>query len=345
MRLPGPLRSRLHQLRIPVLLSVAWVPLSLGCGLGSITPEPRGNRAPEVVAEIPHIHLMGWTPEYALAVSPYFSDPDGDSLTFSGTSESAWRLGAPDPLRVSGNFIELNQGAMRPTSKVIVKAADAEGRTARQAFEVTVSGLRPSPPNPHRPRSTTAIPSTMLRPGETTRIALEDFFDVRPHTTYGATSSLASAVRVLVSGETLILEGIRPGPARIRVAATHESGLAAEQTFSVAVVPAEAPPNGWPFLPKPVRARLVPVRSGVSFDLSTLFEDPDGDALFFFAESAEPEKVGVSLSGAKLTILATNGRLWVRDGGSRITVTATDSGGLFAAGEFQVVLLPAIDAT
>lgn len=345
MRPRRPLRLRPNRLRVSLVLPVAWVSLTLGCGLGNTAPEPRGNRAPEVVVEIPQIPLRGWTPEYALAVSPYFRDPDGDSLTFSGTSESAWRLGASDSLRGSGNFIELSQASMRPTSQVVVTATDAEGLMARQTFEVTVTGLMPGPSNPHMPRSTTAIPPTMLRPGETTRIALGDFFDVRPHTTYEATSSLASTVRVVVSGETLALEGIRPGPARIRVTATHESGLAAEQRFSVAVIPPEAPPNGWPYLPKPIRARIVPVQAGVSFDLSTLFEDPDGDALFFSAESAEPEKVGASLSGTRLTILATNGILWVPGGGSRITVTATDSGGLFAAGEFQVVLLPAIDAT
>ncbi|MYH10145.1 MAG: hypothetical protein F4012_08760 [Gemmatimonadales bacterium] len=254
------------------------------------------------------------------------------------------RPGAPDSLRVSGNFIELSQAMMRPASEVVVTATDAEGRTARQTFGVVVTSLRPGPPNPYRPVSTAAIPSTTLRPGETTRMALGDFFHVRPRTTYRVTSSSGSTVRALVSGDTLILEGRRPGPARIRVVATHEAGYFAEQTFNAAVVPPEAPPNAWPFLPKPVRARLVPVRSRVSFDVSTLFQDPDGDVLFFSAESAEPEKVAVSLSGARLTLLAKDGILWVLDGGSRITVTATDAGGLFAVGEFEVVLLPALDA-
>ncbi|MCZ0934182.1 MAG: hypothetical protein OXJ54_03275 [Gemmatimonadetes bacterium] len=344
MRLRRPLTSRPNRFRIPAVLSVALVFLSLGCGLGSTAPRPRSNRAPEIAAEIPQIILRGWTPEYALAVSPYFSDPDGDSLTFSATSESTVRPGAPDSLRVSGNFLELSQGMMRPASEVVVTATDAEGRTAQQTFGVVVTSLRPGPPTPYRPVSTAAIPPTTLRPGETTRMALGDFFDVRPRTTYGVTSSSGSTVRAQVSGDTLILEGRRPGPARIRVVATHEAGYFAEQTFNAAVVPPEAPSNAWPFLPKPVRARLVPVRSRVSFDVSTLFQDPDEDVLFFSAASAEPEKVAVSLSGARLTLLAKDGILWVLDGGSRITVTATDAGGLFAVGEFEVVLLPALDA-
>ena len=81
-----------------VLLAVAPALSVVGCeglltGLGL-------NRAPEALGQIPAVSVE-WDP-IDVAVSPYFSDPDGDPLIFFGHP-----VGLGSIVRTSGNFVEV----------------------------------------------------------------------------------------------------------------------------------------------------------------------------------------------------------------------------------------------
>ena len=68
--------------------------------------------------------------------------------------------------------------------------------------------------------------------------------------------------------------------------------------------------------------RTVDIRGGaLTFDVTTAFEDPDGDPLTFAASSSDTSVAEVVLSGFKATVTP------LAEGMSTITVTATDEGG------------------
>ena len=70
----------------------------------------------------------------------------------------------------------------------------------------------------------------------------------------------------------------------------------------------------------------------LSLDVAPAFADPDGDALTFAVSSSAPDVATVGLAGARLTLTS------VGAGTTTIGVTATDPGGLSAAGSFTVTV-------
>ena len=66
-------------------------------------------------------------------------------------------------------------------------------------------------------------------------------------------------------------------------------------------------------------------QQAAGLDLSSYFDDPDGDALTYAAASTDPAVATAEVSGASLLITA------VVAGKVTVTVIATDPGGLFAA--------------
>ena len=69
--------------------------------------------------------------------------------------------------------------------------------------------------------------------------------------------------------------------------------------------------------------KLEPGES-VTVDVSSYFDDPDGDPLTYRSASKDPDLATVTMSGSDLTITAVSG------GTATVAVTATDPDGLFA---------------
>lgn len=96
---------------------------------------PPDNRPPEVIGEIPEqVRVIGAT--YVFEVSRYFTDPDGDSLTFSATVQDSHIA----TISVSGSSLRI-AGLALGTTTVTVTASDPDGQSATQQFNLTV---RPS---------------------------------------------------------------------------------------------------------------------------------------------------------------------------------------------------------
>ncbi|WP_425153007.1 Ig-like domain-containing protein [Candidatus Palauibacter sp.] len=90
------------------------------------------------------------------------------------------------------------------------------------------------------------------------------------------------------------------------------------------VEPAPAP-NRPPVAVGTIPAMTLAIGESVSLNISSYFQDPDGDPLTYRAESTDPSRVSAAISGTDLTITGIAG------GPASVTVIATDPGGLIAA--------------
>ncbi len=107
--------------------------LALGCGDTGTSPE--GNRAPRPIGLIaPDTVVVGGSAR--IDVAAYFSDPDGDPLTY-GVASSDTRVTVAT---VAGRTVTV-AGVAAGNASVTVTATDPGGLTATQSFAVTVDAV------------------------------------------------------------------------------------------------------------------------------------------------------------------------------------------------------------
>ena len=181
------------------------------------------NRAPEVVDDIPG-QMVQAGETLSVDVSDYFTDPDGDLLTYEAASSDPATAG----VMVDGQTVEV-AGLSRGEAAITVTAGDPDGLTASQVFQVVV-------PN-RAPEVAGVIPVQMVRAGESLPL------DVSPYFTdpdgdllaYEAVSSDPATASVTVDGQIIEVAGEVPGEAKITVTASDPAGLVASQGFQVTV--------------------------------------------------------------------------------------------------------------
>ena len=122
------------------------------------------NRAPEPVGTFPNLTLSAGDTE-SVDVSSYFSDPDGDALSY-GAAPSDTEVAT---VSVSVGTVTVT-GVAEGTATVTVTASDPEGLTATQDFAVTAEGPRPqailSVIAPTSPEGGVAVLEVVLTPPE-----------------------------------------------------------------------------------------------------------------------------------------------------------------------------------
>ena len=113
-----------------MLLAAVVVVVAYSCG----ETEPPENRPPRAVGTIPAQEVMSLD-TLALNLSQYFTDDDGDNLSYTATS------GTPRVVRavVSGSTL-LIIGQQSGGAAISVVARDPDGLTATQQFSVEVVG-------------------------------------------------------------------------------------------------------------------------------------------------------------------------------------------------------------
>ena len=273
------------------------------------------NRGPVAVGSIPDLELTVGA-EASVDVSAYFSDPDGDALSYEATSAD----GSVTTVSVSGSTVTAT-GMAQGTAVVTVTGTDPEGLSAEQTFQVTV---------PNRgPEAVGSIPDLELAVGAEKSVDVSAYFSDPDGDalSYGATSADGSVTTVSVSGSTVTATGMAQGTAVVTVTGTDPEGLSAEQTFQVTV------PNRGPVAVGSIPDLELAVGAEKSVDVSAYFSDPDGDALSYGATSADGSVTTVSVSGS--TVTATG----VAQGTAEVTVTGMDLEGLFAEQAFEVTVL------
>ncbi|WP_420461542.1 Ig-like domain-containing protein [Candidatus Palauibacter sp.] len=280
------------------------------------------NRPPGITATLPDLDLEEGEEEI-IVLSRFFSDPDGDALTFSASSSNP-AVAAADP---SGSAVTVR--ALVPGSTTVtVTATDPGGLEAALAFEVTVPVV--TVPN-GAPESTAPLPDIELAlNGRATVDASPYFRDPDGDgLSYEATSSNPTVATATASGQQVTVEAVSQGASTITVTATDPAGLSAALSFEVAVLPAPNRPPG-------ITATLpdLDLEEGEEHMvvLSRFFSDPDGDALTFSATSSDDTRVGLDASADTI---------WIRgasEGTARITARATDALGLSTAQAFDVTV-------
>ena len=287
----------------------------------SVTVE-EGNRAPVVLlATVPPLNYEVGD-SLVLDVGPFFSDPDGDSLTFTAeTSDSTVVRG-----RMEGS-VALAWAVGPGMATVSVTASDPEGLSATLTATITVTAGNRAPV-----AIAEAMPPYSGVTGDTLSLDIAPFFEDPDgdSLTFEAESSDAAVATASVEGSILTVALVGEGTATVTLTATDPGGLSASLEVAVTVTQGNQAPvttmGPIPPLSGPPGAGPPPL------DLTSFFEDPDGDSLTFTAETSDAAVVTASVEGSMLTVAL------VGVGMATVTVTATDPGGLSASLQVAVTV-------
>ncbi len=273
------------------------------------------NRSPAAADTIPDLTLHK-RETARLDLIPYFTDPDGDTLSYE--IESTDTLVATAIVTIDTILVRARE---KGQAVLTVTASDPGGLSAREAFTVTVLNRAPAIAD--------SIPDQTI-------------FRLQPHTldlavhfsdpdgdalTYSAVSSNRRFVRARVSGSSLTLTAVRKGAAEVTVTATDSDSLAVEQTFAVTVGNrAPVAVGTFPDLELGRGERLT-------LPLDPYFRDSDRDALEYGASTSEPGVATADVRGDLVTLAA------VAEGQTTLTLTATDPDGLMATQTSRIVVV------
>ena len=177
---------------------------------------------------------MGTIPALTLApgatatvdASGYFTDPDGDALTYTAMSSNSEVATAS----VSGSTVTITAVAAG-NATITVTARDPGGLTATQQAGVTVQQSN------RAPSAVGTIPALMLAPGGTATVDASQYFTDPDGDalTYTAMSSNSAVATASVSGSTVTITAVAAGNATITVTARDPGGLTATQQAGVTV--------------------------------------------------------------------------------------------------------------
>ena len=279
------------------------------------------NQPPTAVGTIPHQTLTPGGSSVTVDLTPRFSDPDGDQLTFRVASSDS---GVVSALLSESGLILVPVAA--GTATVTVTATDPGGLSATLTFEVTVGATN------RTPLALGEIPDRSLAAGgsaATLDIAGRFTDPDGDQLIYSATSSDSEVVRAVLSGTELVLIPVAVGTATVTVTATDPGGLSVTQTFEVTVGAPNRAPTAVGSIPD---QRLTAGGSPVTLDVAPNFSDPNGDQLGFEATSSDSGVVRALVSENELILLP------VATGTATVTVVATDPGGLSATHSFRVTV-------
>ena len=181
------------------------------------------NRGPLAVGSIP-VRTIPVGEAETVEVASYFSDPDGDALSYEAMSSNAGIA----TVSVEDGSVTVSALA-KGVVTVTVAARDPQDLIAQQRFQVTV-------PN-RAPEAVAAIPAQTVFAGETASVDASAYFsepDGDP-LTYSAASSAAAVVAASVSGSTLTISAIAVGTATVTITARDPDGLEATSSFGVTI--------------------------------------------------------------------------------------------------------------
>ena len=279
------------------------------------------NSAPVAVGTIENRRSSpGWT--ITFNVSSNFSDPDGDTLTYTASSDDT----AIATVSISAGEVSLKMIAVG-TATITITVTDPGGLTATQTFSAIV--VQPN----STPIITDTIPDVNIWNSFTYDVYAHDHFSDPDGDalTYTATTTDSSIAQVGVGGvgnSTVSILANALGTVTITITVTDTGGATASQSFIATVV--QWPPTTVGTIPDQT---VIVGGTATIDDVSSYFRSPDNKPLTYTAASSDTTKATVSVSNAGVTVTGVAG------GTATITVTATEPAGLSADQTFTVTVL------
>ncbi len=272
------------------------------------------NRPPLVMQSIP-AQVVGVGQSEDLDMAPLFSDPDGDSLTYTAVSADS-SVALVSVVASSVSVVAVAKGE----TTITVTATDTEDLAVTQDFVVTV----PNQP----PLAVGSIPAQTVRVGSVFTVEAADYFSDPDGDalTYAVTTSDLTVAAASATGSTVTVTALSGGEASVTVSATDTEGLVATLTFPVTV------PNRPPLATRDIATRSFDEGETETFDLDRYFSDPDKDDLTFNAKSSDRTVTKVEVDDDEMTVTA------VGEGTASVTVTAADPHGASVSTRFRVIV-------
>ena len=259
-----------------------------------------------------------------LDVTANFSDPEGESLTYTAASDND----AVAKMNIAGNIATITPVSVGETTATIM-ATDGS-LAASQNVTITVSA------GANRPPEAVGImqPLKLILDESAVNVNLATGFNdpEDDKLSYSAESSDTDTVAVDVFGTVLEATPVNEGTATVTVTAADEFGSTAIQTIEVTVAVDPTVNHAPASVTQIDDVELNLGADGATIDVSSNFADPDGDILSFWAVSADVNVVSVDTSGASVTIAP------VSMGSVTIIVSAYDPPGLSASQAITVVV-------
>ena len=272
------------------------------------------NSAPTIANEIEDQTLTVVTPAM-VSIADTFMDPDGDDLTYTAMSSDE----AAATVDLEGMDLTIT-GVKVGMTMITVTATDPDGLYAMTTFEAEVENAAPMVVNEIDDQTLTVVDPAMVSIADT-------FMDPDgDELKYTVMSSNTAAATVDLDGTDLTVTGVKVGMTTITVTATDPSGLSAMDMFDAEVE------NAAPMMVGTLNDQVVTRGDPMTFSITGVFMDPDGDMLTYVAASGDVTIATASVSGDDVTL---NG---VDPGTATITVTASDPDGLSAEGSFMVTV-------
>ena len=263
------------------------------------------NRAPEPVGEIAPVEIFKGG-ESAQDVSQFFTDPDGDELTYVARSSDV----DVATVGVAGDVMTV-RAVGEGEAEVVVTATDPDGLSATQGAQVSVVNRAPEVVEP--------IPSQTLKVGRAVTLDVTGNFtdpdgDELSYAVASADTLLAVAT---IDGAEVEIEAVGSGDVAVSIMATDPGGLSATLEVEVTILK-----NHPPRAVGELEDHILVTDDTVVVDVADLFTDPDDDELSYAARSSDDLVATAEAEGSQVTIVATGG------GAATVTVLATDPGGL-----------------
>ena len=307
---------------------------------GPICDSESGNRSPLRVGSIPDT-VIAVGDSITGDVSDYFSDPDGDSLSYRASSSNT----SVATVSVAGSIGTLTAVA-EGRATIRVRATDPGGLTAEQTFLVTVdgggggdfevfTGLRIG----NDGSVTLKVGGITLSAGKTGCLSGGGTLNGKTydyHWTAWQRNTGSGWTEVSGSRQTGKLCGhdltsVPSGKYRL-VGDMTLAGVRGKYKSENEVTVGGSSGNQRPETVGSISAKTLKPGDSTTVDASDYFRDPDGDALTYTATSSSTGVATASVSGRTVTVAG------VAEGTAMIRITATDPGGLSVTQTFGVTV-------